>query len=86
MTIQTAFRLDESMVKMMKNRAKSKGLSVNAYVSELISQDLKSSMSLPTVRIPEQLDSDIMRFSGTMRTPTEDELASDERLRRIWER
>lgn len=86
MTVQTAFRIDESLVNLMKKRAKMKKQSVNAYVVELIEKDIAGSLTLPKIRLPEQLDEDIMRYAGAMRNPSEEELLMDDRLRRIWER
>ena len=86
MTVQTAFRLEESVIKMMKHRARLKRISLNAYVSELIENDLRNSSILPQVEIPETLDEDIRRLSGIMSEPTDEMLDGDERLKRIWER
>ena len=86
MTVQTAFRFEESMIKQMKQRAKLKHQSVNAYVSELIANDLRENSPLPRVTLPEALDEDIRRLAGSVRMPSAAELEDDERLRRIWER
>lgn len=86
MTVQTAFRLEESMVKMMKQRARLRRQSVNAYVAELIAKDLRNSSILPTVELPAELDSDIARLAGSMCQPALEDIENDERLRRIWER
>lgn len=86
MTIQTAFRLDESIIKLMKQRAKQRKQSVNAYVAELISNDLKASCTLPKVELPSHLDEDIEKLAGAIGIPSERDLENDERLCRIWER
>lgn len=86
MTIQTAFRLEESIIELMKKRAKLKRQSVNSYVAELISNDLRNNSMLPSVEIPSELDEDILLFAGSMRRPIDSELESDEKLARIWQR
>lgn len=86
MTVQTAFRLDESMVKLMKQRARYKRQSLNSYVSELIAADLRNASVLPSVVLPDELDADIARLAGSIRVPSAEDLANDDRLRRIWER
>lgn len=86
MTIQTAFRLEESLIEQMKRRSKSRKQSMNAYVKELIENDLRNALILPKITLPETLDEDIACFAGRMRKPTPAELNNDERLRRTWER
>lgn len=83
---QTAFRFEPDMIFQMKRRAKSLNLSLNKYVTNLISDDLKKSLTLPKITLPERLDEDIALTSGILREPSQEELYSDERLRRIWER
>lgn len=74
------------MISKMKMRAKLKHQSLNAYVSELIENDLRNASILPKVKLPAELDEDIRRYAGSMRSPSEEELSNDERLKRIWER
>lgn len=83
---QTAFRFEPEMILQMKSRAKSLNLSLNKYVTNLISEDLKKSLTLPKVELPSELDEDIAMAVGILREPYAEELYSDERLRRIWER
>jgi len=83
---QTAFRFETDMIQLMKRRAKSLNLSLNKYVAGLISEDLRKSLTLPKVELPLELDEDVAMASGLLREPCEEEMASDERLRRIWER
>lgn len=81
---QTAFRFDPRMISMMKTRAKALGKSVNSYVTDLISEDLRMSCSLPKIDIPEVFDEDVKEMAGAMRIPSADDLKGDERLERIW--
>lgn len=71
---------------LMKQRAKAKRLSLNAYVTELIEADLRNASVLPPVVLPAVLDEDILGLEGSMPVPDAAELANDERLSRIWER
>lgn len=83
---QTAFRFEPTLISMMKRRAQALHISVNAYVTGLIESDLRDSHTLPLVELPEKLDEDIAQYAGILRCPTEEELAADERLLRIWQR
>lgn len=83
---QTAFRFDPSLISRMKFKAKSLNITVNAYVTKLIESDLQASMTLPKVTLPRKLDDDIAQFTKRGFKPSEKDLISDERLRRIWER
>lgn len=39
-TVQTAFRFTPEMVRRMKNRARLRGISLNAYIEGLVEEDL----------------------------------------------
>lgn len=81
---QTAFRFDPIMISMMKTRAKALGKSMNSYVTDLISEDLRMSCSLPKIDIPAVFDEDITEMAGAMHIPSAEDLKLDERLERIW--
>lgn len=83
---QTAFRFEPEMIMMMKSRAKSLGKSLNAYVTDLIAEDLDGIHALPKVRIPDILDDVVAKYEGCCRVPTQQDLDKDERLARIWNR
>lgn len=86
MTIQTAFRFEETTIRLMKQRAKNKRQSLNAYVTELIEADLHNASFLPTVTMPAEPDKDISAHAGSIRIPETAMLTEDERLGSIWER
>lgn len=81
---QTAFRFAPELISLMKQRSKSLNISVNTYVTNLITRDLEESKTLPKIDLPETLDEDIMRLSGIISCPSQEELDADERLKRIW--
>ena len=83
-TIQTAFRFEDTFVLMMKKRARLRNQSLNSYVKDVISADLRQAEVLPPIQLPQILDEDIRQFSGSMRLPKPEELEADERLNRIW--
>jgi len=83
---QTAFRFDRDLLVSMKLRAKSLGRSLNSYITFLIMEDLKSSLSFPRVSLPDDMDTDVKRLAGIMDCPTDADLAKDERLAAIWNR
>lgn len=83
---QTAFRIDKDLLQSMKIRAKSMGKSLNAYVCGLAMEDIKKSMVLPKVTIPDVLDEEVASMSGILPLPDEEEIKSDPRFEAIWSR
>ncbi|MCQ2139637.1 MAG: hypothetical protein MJZ09_04615 [Bacteroidales bacterium] len=81
---QTAFRLAPELISMMKQRSRALDISVNTYVTNLIIKDLEESRALPKIDLPKTLDDDILKLSGIISCPSQDELDTDERLKRIW--
>lgn len=83
---QTAFRFDPELISLMKRRAKNRKQSLNSYVTELITNDLRQSATLPKVSLSDKIDDDIIRLSSIIPVPSQSDLESDERLSRIWKR
>ena len=83
---QTAFRFEQELISLMKRRASQRKISLNAYVTELIESDLRSSLILPKIKRIQKLDDDIKQFAGIAGIPGEQELEADERFARIWKR
>jgi len=83
--IQTAFRLDENLLKRLKRKAKAKDKSLNAYVEELLLKDAPAEPEWPKVEFPMEIDSrleEMMLPHGI----TEEQLKSDERLAYILDK
>lgn len=83
--VQTAFRLKPSTIEMAKRRAGAKGMSLNAFVENLLEKDL--TISLPKMRRVEihELEKDPLFVNeGIIPSPTKDMLENDERLAYIW--
>lgn len=83
---QTVFRFDPEMLVRMKRRAKSLNVSLNRYVTQLISEDLIEAGQFPAVSLDEVENDIIMEYAGSFRLPSQNELANDERLSAIWNR
>jgi len=83
---QTAFRFDSELVFRMKKAAKLKKLSLNQYVTDLITRDLEENNILPTAVLSDIQTSIASLYAGKMSIPDADSLSSDERLEHIWSR
>ena len=95
-SIQTAFRFRPDMLRRMKNRAREKKQSLNAYVEELIEIDLKSSSDrytalyeqLSTIKMPETISKEMSQAFSYLDAPSfsEEEVENDPRLKAILEK
>jgi len=92
-TYQTAFRFKPEMMERMKNRARQKNKSLNAYVEELIKNDLEREnryesllQQLKNIRIPEKVNEIELPFKPLEHPFTSEELEADERLSYILRR
>ena len=83
---QTAFRFDPWMLTMMKRRAKSLNLSLNSYVTKVISTDLIQSEQFPEVSLKPETGEKAMKYAGIFRMPEVRDFEDDERFNAIWNR
>lgn len=88
-TTQTAFRFSPELIQRMKNRARIRGLSLNAYVEGLIEKDLGDVndryealyKDLAKIKLPETISPEIEELFGKYKVEfTPEELEADERL------
>ncbi len=79
--VQTAFRLNESLLRRMKLRARREGRSLNSLVEEALEKIAPAELEWPKVDIPKEISPEILalRFpEGFMFT--DEEIAADDRL------
>lgn len=80
--IQTVIRFREDILNRARFKAKQKNMSLNAYLEEVVTQAVKP--RIPKLPKDFKIDPDIARFSGLMPTPTQEQLAADDRLAYIY--
>lgn len=80
--IQTVIRFREDILNRARFKAKQKNMSLNAYLEEVVTQAVKP--RIPKLPKDFKIDRDIARFSGLMPTPTQEQLAADDRLAYIY--
>ncbi len=78
---QTGIRLPEELITGLKRKAKSKGMSFNAYVESVLEEDIKA--EIPYIDPDEEIDSDILALSGILKMPSRMEIEVDPRLKTI---
>ena len=93
-SVQTAFRFRPEMLARMKNRARQKDISLNAYIERLVEEDLKESSDryealyaeLSQIRIPEKMSEEMKTAFSYIKMAdyTEAEIQNDPRLAAIF--
>lgn len=77
--IQTAFRLDEGLLRRAKLRAKREKRSLNSMVEEALEKMCPAELEWPKIKIPKEVSPEI-RALAFPRDFTPEEIAEDERL------
>ena len=82
--VQTAFRLDTGLLNRMKRKAKASGQSLNAIVEETLKNRFPAEPELPRISFPLEKSelTESLHLAGGLNF-TEEELATDYRLRHI---
>lgn len=75
---QTGIRLPENLIIQLKNKAKSHGVSFNAYVKHVLTEDVNS--DIPYIDPDEEINPSLLSMAGTITVPSREELESDPRL------
>ena len=75
---QTGIRLPENLIVVLKKKAKSHGISFNAYVEGILTENTKS--DVPYINPDEAVNPLLLSMAGTIPEPTRDELDNDPRL------
>ena len=77
--VQTAFRLNESLLRRMKLRARREGRSLNSMVEEALERMVPAELEWPKVDIPKEISPEILALRFP-RAFTPEEIAADDRL------
>ncbi|MCR4860237.1 MAG: toxin-antitoxin system HicB family antitoxin [Bacteroidales bacterium] len=78
--IQTAFRLEESLLKRLKRKAARQKKSLNSYVEALLLADVRDDPEYPKVTLPLPHSPRVSRMLDILPEFTEEELREDEKL------
>ena len=78
--IQTAFRLEESLLNRLKSKAKRQNKSLNNYVEALLREDVRDEPLYPKVSFPIPHSARVSRMLDILPDFTEEELKTDEKL------
>ena len=82
--VQTAFRLDTGLLNRMKRKARARGQSLNNYVESVLMKESPMEPELPRISFPLEKSelTQALHLAGGLNF-TEEELATDDRLRHI---
>jgi hypothetical protein len=78
--IQTAFRLDESLLNRAKKKASRQNKSLNSYVEALLRADVRDEPEYPKVPFPIRHSARVSRMLDILPAFTDEELKGDEKL------
>jgi len=78
--IQTAFRIDENLLRRAKLKAKREDRSLNSLVEEALERMVPSELEWPKVKISEEIKPEILAMQLGPLHFTEEEIAADDRL------
>ena len=79
--VQTAFRLDEMLVRRLKKKAADEGKSLNKLVEDTLTAVAPpKELDWPQISLPQELDPRVKDLGLSCRPFTEEELKEDERL------
>lgn len=75
---QTGIRLPENLILQLKKKAKSHGISFNAYVQRVLTEDVNS--DIPYIDPSDEINPALLSMAGTLIVPSREEIESDPRL------
>ena len=75
---QTGIRLPENLIIQLKKKARSHGVSFNAYVQRVLTEDVNS--DIPYIDPNDEINPSLLSMAGTFPIPSQEELESDPRL------
>lgn len=78
--IQTAFRLDESLLNRLKKKAKRQNKSLNGYVEALLKADVRDEPEYPKVSFPIPHSARVSRMLDIVPAFADEEIEKDEKL------
>ena len=80
---QTGIRLPENLIIQLKKKAKSQGVSFNAYVQRVLTEDVNS--DIPYIDPNDEISPSLLSMAGTVIVPSQEEIESDPRLAAVFE-
>ena len=78
--IQTAFRLDESLLRRLKKKARGQKKSLNSYVEALLMADVRDEPEFPKLSLPVKHSPRVTSLLGILPPFSEQELQEDDKL------
>ena len=78
--IQTAFRLEESLLNRLKKKAGRQNKSLNSYVEALLKADVRDEQEYPKVSFPIPHSARVSRMLDILPGFTDEELQNDDKL------
>ena len=78
--IQTAFRLEESLLNRLKKKASRQNKSLNSYVEALLKADVRSEPEYPKVSFPIPHSARVSRMLDILPAFSDEELQNDDKL------
>lgn len=78
--IQTAFRLEESLLQRLKKKASRQNKSLNSYVEAVLRADVRDEPAYPRVSFPVPRSTRVSRMLDILPPFTEEDLEKDEKL------
>lgn len=75
---QTGIRLPENLIIQLKKKARSRGISFNAYVQHVLTKDVNN--DIPYIDMNDEISPSLLSMAGTIPVPSREELESDPRL------
>ena len=79
--VQTAFRLEESLLRRLKKKAREQKKSLNSYVETLLMADVRDEPEFPKVSLPVRHSPRVTSMLGILPAAfSEEELLEDDKL------
>ncbi len=78
--VQTAFRLEESLLQRLKKKARGQKKSLNSYVEELLLANVRDTPEFPIVSFPLPHSPRVSRMIDILPAFSEEDLQEDEKL------
>lgn len=75
---QTGIRLPESLITILKKKARSHGISFNRYVERVLEKD--AAALPPYINPDDDISPELLAMAGTIPMPSQEEISSDPRL------
>ncbi len=78
--IQTAFRLDESLLRRLKKKALAQKKSLNSYVEAVLSADVRDEPEFPKVNLPVKHSPRVTKMLDILPSFSEKDILEDDKL------